>query len=106
MISGQYGIIQWTINGALQTITPEDYPNYNEIYIKGTTQDTDIGLYEVSVTFNPVFQLVSPTELDFNVIAPGDIITSYHSCPGNHDYLLNINILQLMPTQPPVMGQW
>lgn len=75
LISGRYGVIQWTINGVLQT---EEYPNYNEIYVREITQETDIGLYEVSATFNPINQLVSPGELDFDVIAPGNIIIVTH----------------------------
>ena len=79
MISGLYRDIRWSINGVQQTITPAEYPNYNEIYVKGTTQDSDIGLYEVSVfPSNPSTQLISPSELDFNVIAPGNIITITH----------------------------
>jgi hypothetical protein len=77
MISGRYRDIQWSLNGAPQTLTPEEYPNYNEIYVKGTTEETDIGLYEVSVFSNPLTQQVSPGELDFNVIVPGNITNTH-----------------------------
>jgi hypothetical protein len=78
MISGRYQDIQWSLNGVPQTLTPEEYPNYNEIYVKGTTEETDIGLYEVSVGSDPFSQRVSPGELDFNVIVPGNVITNTH----------------------------
>lgn len=69
--SGRYREIQWTINGTLQTnILPEDYPNYNEILVRGVTDLNNVGLYEVSLLNTP-FQFLSPSELDFIVITPG-----------------------------------
>lgn len=72
--SGRYRNIQWLINGNLPTnFIPADYPNYNEILVRGTTDINDVGLYEVSPRPLSPFQLVSP-ELDFIVIVPGKII--------------------------------
>ena len=86
MVTGRYRNIQWTLNSVLQTITPEEYPNYNEIYVKETTQDSDIGLYEVGVrASSAVTQRISPIELDFFVIAPGKII-----------YVILVRFLQFM----------
>ena len=73
--SGRYREIQWAINGTLQTnILPEDYPNYNEILVRGATDLSNIGLYEVSLRISDPSQLVSPSELDFIVITPGILI--------------------------------
>ena len=69
--TGRYRNIQWTKNGARLTIQPEQFPNFNEILIYSTTTQEDIGLYEISASFNPILQLLSPSELDFNVITPG-----------------------------------
>ena len=75
VIAGRYWNIQWLVNGVLQTITQEEYPNYNEIYVKETTQESDIELYEVDVRASSVAtQRISPSGLDFFVIAPGKII--------------------------------
>ena len=75
IVTGRYRNIVWNLNSMLQTITPEEYSNYNEIYVKETTQDSDIGLYEVDArASNILTQQLSPVELDFFVIAPGKIV--------------------------------
>ena len=70
-VSGQYRNIRRQKNGVLQTIQPQQFPNYNEILVYSTTTQEDIGLYEISVSFNPITQIVSLSELDFHVITPG-----------------------------------
>ena len=71
--SGRYREIRWSINGTLQTnIMPSDYPNYNEILVRGATDITVVGLYEITFRVFSGSQLVSPTELDFIVIVPGN----------------------------------
>ena len=78
MITGQYQDIQWQLNAVSQTVTPEEYPNFNEIYVKSTTQDTDLGLYEIlAFPTDPIRQLISPGELDIFVIAPGALFMIY-----------------------------
>lgn len=53
---------------------PADYPNYNEILVRGVTDINDVGLYEVALLVTSFDQLASPSELDFIVIVPGKTI--------------------------------
>ena len=73
--SGYYEEIDWQINGTLQAIIPSDYPNYNEILVRGATDVNDVGLYEVELDPNSAAsQFISPPELDFIVIVPGNTL--------------------------------
>ena len=70
--TGLYRSIQWTKDGTLMThLQPQQFPNYNEILVYGTTTQDDLGLYEVSVHIANPFQRLVPTELDFIVVSPG-----------------------------------
>ena len=70
--TGRYRNIWWFKNGLPLTIQPQQFPNYNEILVYGTTTQNDLGLYEVTLyPANPVLQLLVPVELDFIVVSPG-----------------------------------
>ncbi len=71
--TGQYDFIDWTRNRDLQGIsdfnpTIQQLPHFNEIYVKQTTNATDLGVYEV--TFLPP----SPIRAMLLVIASGTYI--------------------------------
>ena len=67
--TGRYNRIQWQKNVLPLT---QEFPNYNEILVYGTTTQDDLGLYEVNlVQANPIFQRNVPPELDFSIIPPG-----------------------------------
>ena len=72
--SGRYSRINWIKDGV--RVTPgnsEEYPNYYEIFVRGTTTDSDLGLYEVQLSPSPPSfnQRSLPSTLDFIVMSPG-----------------------------------
>ena len=78
--SGRYEKLDWSINGTLQmNIMPSDYPNYNEILVRGVTDATAVGLYEVSFDVFTGLQSTQPGELDFIVIIPGNVQYLFNS---------------------------
>ena len=70
--TGRYRNIRWHKNGLPLTIQPQQFPNYNEILVYGTTTQDDLGLYEVELrAANPITQRNIPQELDFLVVPSG-----------------------------------
>ena len=70
--TGRYWNIRWHKNGLPLTIQPQQFPNYNEILVYGTTTQDDLGLYEVVLHANPITQRNVPQELDFLVVPSGE----------------------------------
>ena len=71
---GRYSLIRWQKNLLPLTIQPQQFPNYNEILVHGTTTQDDLGLYEVTLrAASPLTQRNVPTELDFMVATPGKL---------------------------------
>ncbi len=88
--SGRYLSIQWVVNGVIPT-TPERFVHFNEVYIRGTTTVSDLGLYEVSLALNSGQQ--APDEVEFLVIESGNAMSQRSST------LHHVLYLQLMPIQ-------
>ena len=60
------------------TLQPQQFPNYNEILVYGTTTQDDFGLYEVGLrAANLLTQRNIPSQLDFTVVPPGKFIIKY-----------------------------
>ena len=79
--SGRYQRIIWQRNGqqfssTSSSITPEEFPSYFEIFVRGETTQSDLGLYEITLLPSPPLfdQLAVPVELDFFVVLPGKFI--------------------------------
>ena len=70
--TGRYRNILWNKNGIPLTLQPQQFPNYNEILVYGTTTQDDFGLYEVGLrAANLLTQRNIPSQLDFTVVPPG-----------------------------------
>ena len=68
---GRYSLIRWQKNLLPLTIQPQQFPNYNEILVHGTTTQDDLGLYEVTLrAASPLTQQNVPIEIDFMVVTP------------------------------------
>ncbi len=73
--TGRYDFIDWIRNGNVQGVpggsfnpTVQQLPHFNEIYVKHTTDATDLGVYEVALDSSG---LTLPSRIEFAVIAPG-----------------------------------
>ena len=70
--TGRYSFIRWVKNGEGLDVQPQQFSNYNEILVYGTTTHEDFGLYEVSLrAASLTTQRNVPSELDFSVVPPG-----------------------------------
>ena len=81
--TGRYRNIYWNKNGYSLTIQPQQFPNYNEILVYGTTTQDDLGLYEVSLRATNIFtQRTIPSEIYFLITTPGIFVNNLHNYVG------------------------
>ena len=76
----------------MSTFTPATrFVHFGEVYVRGTTNASDLGLYEVGLV--PNNGQAVPDEVEFFVIEPGNAVSQHRST------LHHVLYLQLMPVQ-------